>query len=117
MTKSHDEEVRRWREHFEGVLNWNDPETCCEDLDDLEDIEELEIEKGDVSREEIQRAIKNLKNGKAAGSDKICPEMIKHGGEEMLEQLARLCNKVWRLGRFQRSGGMVSLYLSQRRET
>ena len=38
-------------------------------------------------------------NGKAAGSDKICPEMIKHGGEEMLEQLTKLCNKVWLLGR------------------
>src|SRR6218665_1535396 len=77
----------------------DNPETCCEDLEDLEDIEELEIDKGDVSKEEIQRAIKNLKNRKAAGSDKICPEMIKYGGKEMLEQLTRLYNKVWRLGR------------------
>src|SRR6218665_2086785 len=78
------------------MLNCDDPETCCEDLDDSE---ELEIEKGDVSKEEIQRAIKNLKNGKTARSDKICPEMIKHGGEEVLEQLTRLFNKAWRLGR------------------
>ena len=77
-TKSHDEEIKRWREHFEGVLNCDAPETCCEDLEGLDDIEELEIGKGDVSNEEIQRAIKNLKNGKASGSDKICPEMIKH---------------------------------------
>src|SRR6218665_2845393 len=89
MTKSHDEEIRRWGEHFEGVLNCDDPETCCEDLDDLEDIEELEIDKGDVSREDIQLAIKNLKIGK----------MIKHGGAEMLVQLTKLCNKAWRLGR------------------
>ena len=41
---------------------------------------------------------KNLENVKAAGSDKMAPEIIKYGGEEMLEQLTRLCNNVWTLG-------------------
>lgn len=58
-----------------------------------EDIEELEVDKDDVKKE-IQRAIKN---GKVAGTGKICPEMIKYGGEKMLVHLSRLCNKVWRL--------------------
>jgi len=38
-----------------------------------------------VRKKDIQCAIKNVKNGKAAASDKIAPEMIKYGGEEMLE--------------------------------
>src|SRR6218665_3561534 len=49
MTKSHDEEIKRWKQHFEWVVNCDGPETCCEeDLEEKVDIEELEIHKGDV---------------------------------------------------------------------
>lgn len=76
VTKTREGEFKRRRENFEGVLNCDDQETCCGDLNGEEEIEWLEIDKVDVRKQEIQRAIKDLKNGKAVGSDKIAPEMI-----------------------------------------
>lgn len=61
MTRTHEEGLKRWRKLCEGVLNYDNSEICCGDLE----IEELEIDKGDVREEEVHRAIKNLKNGKA----------------------------------------------------
>ena len=56
--------------HFQRwVLNRPDPETVAEVVDDS-DINE-EIEEGSVTKLEIKNAIKDLRNGKAAGIDNI----------------------------------------------
>ena len=63
------------------------------------EVEELEIDVEAISEEEIRKAIKNLKNGKAAGNDGIRAELIKYGGETVVRELTKLCNSIWTAGR------------------
>ena len=51
-----------------------------------------------VLREEVEAAVKSLKRGKAAGIDNIPSELIKAGGEAMIDALTIICNKVCKLG-------------------
>ena len=47
---------------------------------------------------ELEEAIKELKEGKAAGVDDITPSMLKHIGIEMKSLLLQLYNNIWRSG-------------------
>ena len=49
-----------------------------------------------IGREEVERMIRKLKRGKAPGCDRIVSEMIKKGGEGMVEGLVVLFNAIWR---------------------
>lgn len=48
------------------------------------------------TREEIERAVKRLKDGKAVGEDEIPGEVWKYGGEKLTEYLWEMCNRVWK---------------------
>ena len=43
---------------------------------------------------EVARAVNKLKNGKAAGTDHIQPELLKHA-ETIIPHLTKLFNTVW----------------------
>ena len=49
----------------------------------------------EVTREEVERAVSKLKNGKASGSDEILPELVKNGGQAMVDWLRGLLREVW----------------------
>jgi hypothetical protein len=49
----------------------------------------------EVVIEEVRKAVAKLKNGKAVGEDKVVGEILKHGGQWMLESLWRLCRDVF----------------------
>ena len=49
----------------------------------------------EVGREEVRRAVEKLKNSKAAGIDGIMAEVLKYGGEWMLESVWELCREVF----------------------
>ena len=48
--------------------------------------------------EEVEAAVKSLKKGKSAGVDNIPAELLKQGGEAMVNALLIICNKIWRTG-------------------
>ena len=83
--------MHRWREHFQTVLNHEEPLNPPEVMPS----DELNIRTGRITRIEIKSAIKKLKNGKAAGGDNIPPEAIKAGGDTSEEVLLSLCNRIW----------------------
>lgn len=56
-------------------------------------------EQKEISRREIKRAVGKLKLGKAPGMDGIRAEILKYGGEEIVDILKRVCQAAWKVGR------------------
>lgn len=48
-----------------------------------------------VTREEAEKAVDKLQNGKAAGDDRIVLELLEDGGEAMTDRLWGLLQMVW----------------------
>ena len=46
-----------------------------------------------------KKAIRNLKNNKAAGTNRIHPELIKYGGNKLLNRMYELVRQIWEEGR------------------
>jgi hypothetical protein len=46
-----------------------------------------------ISKDEVLAAVKQLKKGKSAGSDGVTAEMLKEGGEDLIEALWRMCEQ------------------------
>ena len=51
-----------------------------------------------ILRDEVEQAVNSLKHGKSAGVDNIPSELIKNGGEAMIDALTVICNKIWETG-------------------
>ena len=88
--------MERWKNYFEKLLNpqrTQNTELSKTERRHEEDEREIFITKG-----EVQDAIKKLKNGKAAGFDRITAEMLKHIGDWGTQLLVKLYNKTIQLG-------------------
>jgi hypothetical protein len=94
--KTQEEEANRWKQHFQGILNCPEPNEVHDFSTDC--IDTLDINTEEITIEEVERAIKRLKNGKAAGADGIQAELLKHGGGELVRRLTLLCNHIWNTG-------------------
>jgi len=88
------EEVKdRWMEHFQSLLNRPAPTRRFHPRQPV--MEELDVDISEPSLEEVQRAVHQLKNNKAAGIDRISAELIKSGGEIVLQRLHALIVNIW----------------------
>ena len=91
-----EEKLARWKRHFEGVLNVQG--TAAEEaMASLEDLSQVDTP--EVTREEVERAVKKLRNGKAAGEDSIVPELLKNGGTSLIDWLWELLLEGWKSGK------------------
>ena len=69
----------------------------CVDADALVEIADNgDVDTPDVTREEVVAAVRRLQNGKAAGEDRIVAELLKNGGEPVIDWLTELMQEVWR---------------------
>ena len=93
LLSKEDEVRKKWQEHYMKVLNRPDPETVVEVLDDS-DINK-EIEEGPITKLEIKNAIKDMKDGKAAGIDNITVEMMKADIDTTDDVLHDLLSLIW----------------------
>ena len=91
--QKNEEKLERWKQHFEKVLNVQN-EVEVKMLEDLEHHSETDMSQ--LTREEIEQAVKKLQNGKAAGEDEIVAEMLKNGGEVVIDWLLEILQEVWR---------------------
>ena len=46
--------------------------------------------------QEVREVIKELRNNKAPGGDNICAEMVKYGGDKLIQLIYKLIKDVWR---------------------
>lgn len=83
---------RRWAEHFEELLKRPAPLSPA----DIQPAErDLPIACDIPSKEEIHKAIRQLRNGKAAGPDNIPAEALKADVETIVEMLYPLFRDIW----------------------
>ena len=91
---------KRWAEYFEGLLNVEEMREAeigmygDVELPEMEDVNEREI-----TREEVERALKETKAGRAPGVDGVRAEMLKEGGVAAVEWMVRLFNLCFLLSR------------------
>jgi hypothetical protein len=93
--------LTRWKEHFEEHLN--------EGSKSEQPTRPVDLRDGGVdidlpSREEIEGALKNLKNNKAAGADSIAAKLLKKCGPNLVDALNEVIQRP-RLARHYRDAG------------
>ncbi|KAK3529803.1 hypothetical protein QTP86_004629 [Hemibagrus guttatus] len=80
---------RRWKEYFEELMNEeNEREKRVEEVNSVEQ----KVDK--IRKDEVRKALKRMKSGKAVGPDDIPVEVWKCLGEAAVEFLASLFNRV-----------------------
>lgn len=84
----------RWTEYCSDLYNHKNNG----DINVLTSLESTNDDDHPILREEVEKAIKTLKTGKAAGVDNIPAELIKHGGTTLTDILTQICNKIWQTG-------------------
>jgi hypothetical protein len=84
--------LARWKEHFEEHLNGgSESEQSTRPVDLRDDGVDIDL----PSREEIEEALKYLKNNKAAGKDSIAAELLKKGGPNLVDALHAVIQRAW----------------------
>jgi len=78
-----------WKEYFDKLLN-------TEETKELIKIGNREIndEGEEFTLQDVKKAMRNLKNNKAAGTDGIHPELIKYGGNKLLNRVYELVRQI-----------------------
>ena len=93
--RSREEALSRWREHFDNLLNGkagSGEEIRMEGR-------EVQGEDEQIGVEEVRRAVRKMKRGKAGGACGIQVEMVKAGGYTLVQWLKEVLNVVWRSGK------------------
>ena len=97
VTRSPEEVKQRWHDHFNNVLNV--PSQYRQETIDEIPFHPTEWELDDPPTcEELTVALSKLKKGKAGGKTGIMPELIVHGGAELIDRLLQLIQHVWQEG-------------------
>ena len=85
-------QLQRWKEYFQDILNRPPPYS----IPDIEETnEDLNINCGMICKEEIKRAIKKLKIGKALGIDNIPSHVLKADIGATADVLYSVLNEIW----------------------
>ena len=92
---------RRWTEYCgELYAEQTEQESTKREIEELQKISPPTVDtETNIIMEEVEQAIKKLRNNKSPGNDNITAEMIKQGGEPLVKEIHRLCNMAWEQGR------------------
>lgn len=92
---TNDEEIiDRWKEYFQELLNNNDNEEEEQENKDTQ-YNGPHLNIPPPTREEVEQQVKKLQNHKSPGEDEITNELIKNGGEELINNLQELISDIW----------------------
>ena len=87
------EKAEIWKEYFDKLLNTEEPRELIKK--GKKEISEVAVEVEELTIEDVQKAIRNLKNNKAAGTDGIHLELIKYGRNKLLNRMDELVRQIW----------------------
>ncbi|XP_071177546.1 uncharacterized protein [Mytilus edulis] len=85
------EQLERWKEHFEEILNAKDPPV----LADIQPSDGVDMNIEPPTIKEIIKSIKVLNNGKAPGIDNIQAELLKTDVGTIANVFCHLCTNIW----------------------
>ena len=88
-----------WKEYFDRLLNTE--ETMELIKIGYRESNELEVEGPNI---DVKEAMINLKNNKLAGTDGIHPELIKYGGNNLLNRIYELVRQFGRRKEYLKNG-------------
>ncbi|CAF4977065.1 unnamed protein product [Rotaria sp. Silwood1] len=90
--------LKRWREYFHETLNV----TTSIDQDLIDQIQiptlsttEERRQNAPISIEEVRKALKQMKSRKAPGSDEITADILKAGGQPVIQWLFSFFTDLW----------------------
>ena len=83
--------AEKWKEYFDKLLNTEEQKKIIK-IGNRE-INEVEVE--NLTTEDVKKAMENLKNNKAAGTDGVHPELIKYRGNKLLNRIYELVWQIW----------------------
>ena len=89
---SDEKKRKRWKEHFENILN-REPPKLRTHIKPAEN--DLDINTGPPTIIEIKKAIRSLRSGKAAGNDQVTAEMVKAEDELTPKILHTIFKDIW----------------------
>ena len=92
VVSKEEDQLARWAEHFQGVLNRPDPVMPAEIQGSTR---EFEMKRGPILCHEIQTAIRETKGNRAPGEDRITSDMLKADPATSAKCLVGLFNRVW----------------------
>ena len=92
VATSEEDNLRCWKEHFQRVLNAEDPEA---EANIIPAAEVLDIETGPPSVVEVKSALRTLKNGKAPGIDQVYPDLLKVEEHLTAAALTEILGNIW----------------------
>ena len=90
VLSENEEILQRWREYFHEFMNEESPRCRRDRVQAVVDVSKVE----DIRSEEVTKALKKMKNGKAVGRDNIPVEVWKHTGDSGVTYLTELLEKV-----------------------
>ena len=85
-------QTQRWKTHFETILNKEAPRNQAEIPESKED---LKVNTDPPSAEEVRKAIRTMKSGKAPGADCVSADMLKAVGEVTMGALTKIFEGIW----------------------
>ena len=86
--------LKRWTEYCAELYNFK----TSGDENFTKVHESTDSDSYDILREEVAAAVRDLKKGKSAGIDNIPGELVQAGGDDMIDLLHKICNKIWTTG-------------------
>jgi uncharacterized protein YqeY len=91
LTMNTKDRVEIWKEYFDKLLNKEEPKKLIK-IGKTE-INEVEVE--ELTVKDVKKAMRNLKKHKAAGIDGILLELIKYGGNKLLNRIYEPVRQIW----------------------
>lgn len=89
----------RWTEYIKDLFT--DKNTYKkETLEALKGRKIVNEEESEITLEEVERAMKNMKNNKSTGKDGIPIELIRAGGPVVSKEIHKICQEIWDSGKW-----------------